>query len=778
MPTPAAIWEDGKLKLSSNGTSIAGVSQEVTTASPDVRHGVRIKVSRGSVFIKIGTTDGAADIMPERRLRTGYHHHGFIPTETTFFIRIYTTANAHRYVDFVKIAEEGDVTVEAPWTENDDNNIHKLRTTQRNDVIYTADGEGPLHRIERWGATSWSVVEMRPDDGPFQSPNINSNITITPSVRSGVGTLTSNRPLFQEGHVGSLWRIIQNGQNGSGTLSGQDQFSSNIKVTGITAGRTFQIVITGTFTATVHLQRSVGNEDNWTDVSSYTSAQNFSFSDGFDNQIIYYRLGIKSGNYTSGTATVNLIYSGGATTGIARVTDYTDEDEVEMEVIQPFAQASASSEWSEGSWSDVRGWPRAVAIAEGRLFVTSGDLFWASASDAYESFKTGDLASDAIARSVATGETNTTLWLLNLARVLFGTSGSEVTVRSNNFDEPITNTNVTVKDSSTYGSADVAAIKIDRQGAFVGRDGIRLYHFAYDVQIQDYKTSHLSRLHRNIGRPGGIKQLAIQRSPDTRIWARRDDGQMLPTLYDPGEGIAAFARMITGSDDDGIESAIVLPAANEDQVHMIVRRTINGSERRYYEVLDPFYREDGASCNYLDSFLRYEGAAASIITGLDHLIGETVRVWVGLEDGSGARHADCVVNEDGEIELEYEVTSACIGLLYTGRYKSTKLAFAPQKGTPLNNNARAHHIGFLLMDSVRGAIHFGSDFGDYPTMDQLPDRDEDSLYDLAPGLWTGETEKHPVPGDRWLKDPRLCIKVEAPYPVTIQGLILGMSKHA
>lgn len=768
MPTPAAIWEDGMLKLSSNGTSVAGVSQEVTTADPNIRHGIRIHVVRGSVFIKIGTTDGASDLMPERRLRTGYHHHGFIPTSGTFFVRIYTTANAHRYVGYVKIALAGDLVVESPW-EAADLNIHSLRTTQRNDVIYAADGERPIHRIERWGATSWSVVEMLPDDGPFLSPNTNPNITITPSVRSGVGTLTANRSLFQDDHVKSLWRIIQNGQNGAGTLTGEDQFSSRIKVTGITAGRTFRIVITGTFSATIHLQRSVGNEDNWTDVTSYTTTQDVNFSDGFDNQIIYYRLGIKAGNYSSGTASVQLVYSGGATTGIARITEVTSETVAEMEVIQPFALASASSEWSEGAWSDYRGWPRAVAIAEGRLFATSGDLFWASASEAYESFKTGDLASDAIARSVATGEANTTLWLLNLARLLFGTTGSEVTVRSSNFDEPITNTNINVKDSSTYGSADVAAIKVDRQGVFVGRDGIRLYHFAYDVQIQDYSTSHLTRLHRNLGRPDGFKQLAIQRAPDTRIWARRGDGQVVPTLYDPKEGIAGFARMTTGGEDDGIESSIVLSAEMEDQIHMIVRRTINGSERRYYEVLDPFYRESAAECNCLDSYLRYEGAAVTVITGLDHLIGETVAVWA-----NGGRHADCVVDGDGEITLNYAATPVVVGLGYTGLYQSAKLAYGGAKGTALNHLGRPTHIAFLLTDSVRGAIEYGADF---TTMDYLPDRDNDSYYDLAPGLWTGESEPHSMPGSHE-RDPRLCLRVRAPYPVTIQGIILGVVKHA
>jgi hypothetical protein len=184
--------------------------------------------------------------------------------------------------------------------------------------------------------------------------------------------------------------------------------------------------------------------------------------------------------------------------------------------------------------------------------------------------------------------------------------------------------------------------------------------------------------------------------------------------------------------------------------------------------LDPFYRESAAACNYLDSYLRYEGAAANVITGLDHLIGETVRVWA-----NGARHADCVVDEDGEIALNYEVTPVVVGLPYTGRYQSAKLAFPNSGGTALNQLGRPTHIAFLLLDSVKGAIRFGSTFD---LMDPLPDRDQDSYYDEAPGLWTGESDTHSFPSGRE-RDPRLCIEVEAPYPVTIQGIVLHMVRN-
>lgn len=64
----------------------------------------------------------------------------------------------------------------------------------------------------------------------------------------------------------------------------------------------FNISISGTFVATVTVQRSYDNS-NWFDVDDFTAPTE---EVGFDPEYCYYRIGVKSSNYTSGTVVIRL----------------------------------------------------------------------------------------------------------------------------------------------------------------------------------------------------------------------------------------------------------------------------------------------------------------------------------------------------------------------------------------------------------------------------------------------------------------------------------------
>lgn len=70
----------------------------------------------------------------------------------------------------------------------------------------------------------------------------------------------------------------------------------------IQPGNSFDISISGTFVATVVLQRSK-DQTNWLDVASFTAAAEQTGSAG---SAWYFRLGVKTGGYTSGTVVVDL----------------------------------------------------------------------------------------------------------------------------------------------------------------------------------------------------------------------------------------------------------------------------------------------------------------------------------------------------------------------------------------------------------------------------------------------------------------------------------------
>ena len=64
----------------------------------------------------------------------------------------------------------------------------------------------------------------------------------------------------------------------------------------------FNVSVSGTFAATVTVQRSPDNS-SWFDVNTFTTPIETA---GFEPELMWYRVGVKTGDYTSGTAAVRL----------------------------------------------------------------------------------------------------------------------------------------------------------------------------------------------------------------------------------------------------------------------------------------------------------------------------------------------------------------------------------------------------------------------------------------------------------------------------------------
>ena len=67
----------------------------------------------------------------------------------------------------------------------------------------------------------------------------------------------------------------------------------------------FNISIQGTFSATVTVQRSYDQDtiSNWEDVETFTTAVE---RIGLEPESVYYRVGVKSGEFTSGTIDIRI----------------------------------------------------------------------------------------------------------------------------------------------------------------------------------------------------------------------------------------------------------------------------------------------------------------------------------------------------------------------------------------------------------------------------------------------------------------------------------------
>lgn len=750
----------GYMSLTGDGTNAAIRTQALSIASADqaVRHAIRVTVERGPIQLRIGTTSGASDIRSTVTLGKGVHSITFTPNAATAYVQLLSRDEHAGYVTSVSIESSGTLEIPAPWTEDD---LGLLRYDQSGDVVFVACTGYQQRKIERRSNSSWSIVVYQPEDGPFLLQNT-SPTTLTASALEGSCTVTASTPVFQSTHVGALFQHVSVGQTVSASLTANSQFTDPIRVTGIDNARIFSIVITGTFVATLTLQRSIGDTSNWQTVTTYTTVQNVSYDDSLDNQIIYYRIGTTA--YTSGTAVATLTYASGSITGVLRVTEVASSTSATAEILTALGSTSATDNWSEGAWSDYRGWPSAVAFYEGRLWWAGKDKFWGSITDAFENFDP-DYEGDAgpISRSIGSGPVDIISWLAPMQRLLAGTDGAVVSARSSSFDEPLTPTNFNVKTPSTQASARVQAVKVDSRVIFVQGGGMRLYQMAYSIESNDYDTKNLCDLVPEIGEPGFVG-LAVQRRPDTRVHARRSDGTVAVLVFDPAEEVSCWLEVET---DGEVEDICVMPGEDgEDDVYYTIKRTINGSTVRYHE---KWARESecvgGSMSKCADSFVYSTSAGGQLSAA--HLEGEEVVIWADGQDRGTATVTG------GVIDLGGTYTNACAGLAYTARWRSAKLAYVIDQGwSGLGQVGRVNSVSFILADTHPQGVKYGRDFDnldDLPRVIEGEEVDQDTTIanmDTVPVMFNGE----------FGADTRLCFQSAAPRPCTILAVVIGMMK--
>ena len=795
-----AVVTGGFLELTAAGRgSLAAYKQQVTTLDPGVEHGLRIEVERGPVTFRCGINDGGDEYVAETVLKTGTHSLAFTPTGS-FWVYFQAEGPAVKLVSSITIESAGVLTLTTPWGLDE---IPFIRTTQSADVVFVASRGRFGRRIERRGtrgeARSWSLVMYHPDNGPFTAGRT-ASVRLKADVTEGNGTLLADRPFFRASQVGSLFKVFHTGQTIIQSLSGEGRYTDPIEVTGINNmgaaaaadqfdDRAWAWEVAGTWVGTLKVFRSFDGPDfGYKEYRADDAAATIPITangsgtntDEDSNAIVWYRIGFDEGDYTSGTAEVTITYAGGGGAGVCRITSAINSQSANIEVLKPFRGLDYSDDWQEGAWSGRQSFPSAVALFEGRLWWAGADKFWGSVSDDFENFDE-DVEGDSgpISRVLASNGVNDTQWMLPLQRLILGTEGTETSARSSSFDEPLTPTNLTLKDASTVGSAPFESIRVDTRGLFIDRSGRSIFEITVDAESADYAATELTRLCKDTF-AAGLSGLVVQRRPDTRIWAWLVDGTAVCIVYEPKQNVVAFIPIET---DGLIESMAVLPGSTQDMVYAIINRDLDGPVRCLERMAVDAESRPGTLCKVLDSSIVFTNAPASAtVTGLIHLAGQTVRVWADgapITETVNGREVpvEFVVSVTGEITLPEVATTGVVGLPYQWRYKSARLAYGAEGGTSMLQEKRVDELGIIMTDFARAGIRYGREFDDvnHPTY-PLPSLKGRTA---APAIVTSSIDDE-VPfvfdGD-WNVDSRVCIEGESPFPASLLGMVLTITTN-
>ena len=408
-------------------------------------------------------------------------------------------------------------------------------------------------------------------------------------------------------------------------------------------------------------------------------------------------------------------------------------------------------------------YPSSVTFFEQRLvFAGSNDnpqTMWFSKSADLENFTTGSNDTDAMVYTIASNKVNAIRYMSAQRSLIVGTVGGEFVVSASGTTQPITPTNVQIQKQSSYGSANVDAVQIENVTMFLQRAKRKLRELTYNLNIDQYQATDMTLLAEHVTE-NGITEMAYQQEPDSILWCVRGDGTLLGFTYARAESVMGWHRHILGgvfgSGQAVVESVASIPTdSNEDEFYMIVKRTINGATRRYVEYLTLFdYGTDQNDGFYVDSGLTYSGSAATVISGLDHLEGQSVTILA-----NGATHPNKTVSS-GQVTLDRSSTKVHIGLSYTSLLQTMRVELQGEGGTSQSKDKRIHEVTLRLHETV--GVEVGPNLDN---MERIPFRSSAAAMDTAVPLFTGD--KQIEFRDDFNTDGFVYVRQTQPLPLTL-----------
>lgn len=439
----------------------------------------------------------------------------------------------------------------------------------------------------------------------------------------------------------------------------------------------------------------------------------------------------------------------GGTAGYVEITGFTSSTQVTATVLQTLGGTTATDIWAEGAWSEVQGYPYDVTFLHERLVALSTDgrpeSVWGSVVGDFEDFAAGVADDDAWIYEILSEDVNVGQWITtNELALVIGTGGNEFSMSGGGENQPITPSNVLARKETNWGSAASAPVAVASEVLHVSRSRRKVRALAPGLGLDKPLSRDLTFIAEHITE-GGLLDITYAQDPDSVVWGNLADGKFIGATYEPTEQVLGWHRHET---DGAVESLLTIPYGEESQLWAIVKRTVNGVEKRYVEFFDPDLNTDSA--------LLYEGAATSTLAGLDHLEGETLKVRA-----DEAEHPDVVVT-GGQITLDYEATKVEAGLGYQSQLRPVRLEGGNPAGTAQGRKRRWGELFVRLVQSAYPTIN-----GELP-----PTRGAADTMDEPPPLVTGDIS---VQSLGWDRDGYVDITHDRPLPLQVVGIFGTMS---
>lgn len=489
---------------------------------------------------------------------------------------------------------EGSIDGGATWT-----TLHTFVATGTTSGSYTG--------IIRLIANNYTVDADY--EASINNPEISPGDTIT---------VTASSPTFTNDSVGRFYSIshpLETNELRMSLMDGVSERTSGV----ISVKGEWSIFTGGIWDGTILVERSRDGGLSWEVRRSFTVDEDRNLDQSFTEpervliRMRYVDVGPSGGDGRWATLSVaeNVI------TGVFEVTGYTSATVVDGVVIQPFISAEPSNRWRAGAWSTETGYPRCVKWHANRLVFAGskeqGAAIWLSKVEDYYDFEYGTDDDEAFTRTLGGLRQESIVWLASKSALGIGTTGGEWLGLSEQDRKVVTPTTFSLELQTGVGGEPLGAVLANNAVLFYQQSGRKLREFSFALTDNSFASTDLTSLAVHITR-GGAVDMALQRQRDTHLLTTLGSGQIADLIYERQQEVVGFSGFTTNGSFESV--ACIFEGGEEDSIYTVVKRDINGEEKRYIERLVPNQMdllEAGilADMPYMDSFVTYDGTSTS-----------------------------------------------------------------------------------------------------------------------------------------------------------------------
>lgn len=514
------------------------------------------------------------------------------------------------------------------WPNYWDADVFVAQVCQINDVVYIVHPNFPVYKLTSFSNTNW-VMQAVGFLTPAMMDQNATDTTLAASATTGTGvTLTATAPawgaanyyqpgnsvlqtgviykclvphvsgtfltdlangdwqatpIFQAGHVGSFWQVAHNPPAASQLIN--RQIDSNVTSSVISIIGTWNLLTYGTWTATLAVQASYDNGATWQTVTTLTSTDDANFSiQGQSIVPALYRIVISGWSASTSTTPprVTLTPDNQFVYGLVQITAVADAYHATCTVVTPLYATTATVFWSEGAWSAVRGYPRAVAVFQERVWyagtTAQPQRIWGTQTNDIENFALLDQsqATYGLMFDLNAPGRGPIEWLCAQTDLIAGLAGAEWIISSGQPNTAITSTEIVAVEHSANGSVTGVPGQIIGNAAFyVQRRGAAFMQMLFSVFTSKYMSQDMQVLSQHLTN-GGIQQFDFQQQFENQsiLWAITGDGLLIGMTYDMQQEVFAWHSHNTGSGNDRFISVSVIYGAEgqDDEVWLTAIR--------------------------------------------------------------------------------------------------------------------------------------------------------------------------------------------------------------